>query len=142
LFQVRPRVWLIDIGTYYTVTPTLITLLSIPSGERIKVCGRITCNKKYVVYLLKCSCNFYYVGKTKCEVKTMICEHKSSIRNHDQKSPVARHFNSHNHELSALLYMGIELVKAPYRGGDGDTLLLQRYILDRLLGHSCPSRPY
>lgn len=67
-------------------------------GEMIKVSGRIT---GYVVYLLKCS--FYYVGKTKSELNTRICEHKSSICNHDEKSPVARHFNSHNHELSALL---------------------------------------
>lgn len=68
-------------------------------GGRIKVRGRITCNTKYVVYLLKRFCNFYYVGKTKREFR--ICEHKSVICNHDEKSPVARHFNSYNHELSS-----------------------------------------
>lgn len=92
----------------------------------IKVRGTITCNTKYVVYLLKCPCNLYYVGKTKRELKTRICEHKCSIRNHDDKSSVARHFNSHNHSLSDLHYMGIELVNMPRRGGNRDRILLQR----------------
>lgn len=96
------------------------------SGVDIKVRGRITCNTKYVVYLLKCPCNLYYVGKTKCELKTRICEHKCSIRNNDEKSSVARHFNSHKHTLSDLHYMGIETVSMPHRGGKRDKILLQR----------------
>lgn len=64
------------------------------------------------------SCNLCYVGKPKCELKTRICEHKYSIRNHDDKSSVARHFNSHNHSLSELYWMGIEKVKMPRRGAN------------------------
>lgn len=71
-----------------------------------------------MVYLLRCSCNLCYVGKTKCKLKTRICEHKHSIRNHDDKSSVARHFNSHKHSLSELYCMGIETVKMPRRGGN------------------------
>ena len=96
------------------------------SSVDIKVRGRITCYTRYVVYLLKCPCNLYYVGKTKRELKTRICEHKCSIRNHDDKSSVARHFNSLNHSLSDLHYMGIETVNMPRRGGDRDKILLQR----------------
>ena len=63
-----------------------------------------------------CSC---FVGQTKRELKTRICEHKSSVGNRKEKSPVAGHFKSHSHELSALRCIGIELVKAPRSGGDG-----------------------
>ncbi|XP_078019493.1 uncharacterized protein LOC117246924 isoform X1 [Epinephelus lanceolatus] len=96
------------------------------TGEIVKVKGRITCNTKFVVYLLKCPCNLYYVGKTKWELKTRICEHKCSIRNHDSKSAVARHFNSYYHTTADLRYMGIEAVKIPPRGGDQDKILLQK----------------
>lgn len=96
------------------------------TDKMIRVRGRITCNTKYVVYLLKCPCDLYYVGKTKRELKTRICEHKSSIRNHDEKSAVARHFNAVKHEARQLQYMGIEVVQTPRRGGDRDKLLLQR----------------
>jgi hypothetical protein len=75
------------------------------------------------------------VGKTKRELNTRICEHKSSSRNHDEKSPVARHFNCHNHGLEVpYVNTGIELVKVPHMGRDKDKLLLQRdtYWLDCL----------
>ena len=98
-----------------------------PKTKRvIKVKGRISCTTKWLVYLLCCSCPKYYVGKTKREFKTRICEHKCSIRRHDEKSPVARHFNSHGHTVGDLRYMGIETVRAPPRGGDRDRILLQR----------------
>ena len=96
------------------------------TGKRIQVKGRITCYTKNVIYLLKCPCNLYYVGKTKRELKTRICEHKCSIRRQDIKSSVARHFNSHNHTPADLRYMGIEVVSTPPRGGDKEKFLLQR----------------
>ena len=88
--------------------------------------GRITCKTKYVVYLLKCPCGFCYVGKTKRELKTRIIEHKSNIRNKDEKSPVARHFNNIKHDICTLRFQGIEVVNPMKRGGDRDRLLLQR----------------
>lgn len=51
------------------------------TGGDIKVRGRITCNTKYGVYLLKCR-------KTKRELKTRICENKCAICNLDVKSSV------------------------------------------------------
>ena len=96
------------------------------TGKKIKVRGRITCKSKYVVYLLKCPCGFCYVGKTKRELKTRIIEHKSNIRNKDEKSPVARHFNTTKHDICTLRFQGIEVVNPLKRGGDRDKLLLQR----------------
>lgn len=96
------------------------------TGRSFSVRGRITCRTTFVVYLLKCPCGFGYVGKTKRELRIRINEHKSNIRNHDIKSPVARHFNECGHDVCTLRFQGIELVKPLKRGGDRERLLLQR----------------
>ena len=96
------------------------------SGKKYAVKGRITCKTKYVVYLLKCPCGLCYVGKTIREIKTRFSEHKSSIRNNDEKSSVARHFNSVGHSVSSLRFQGIEVVNPLKRGGDRDRALLQK----------------
>lgn len=67
-----------------------------------------------------------YVGKTTRALKTRIAEHRSNIRNHDTKSPVAVHFTMKKHNVSSLKYVGIEQVKLPPRGGDINSLLLKR----------------
>ena len=94
--------------------------------EKIKVRGRISCRSTYIVYLLKCCCGYAYVGKTKRELRTRITEHKSNIRNKDEKSPVARHFTTAGHTVCDLKFQGIEHVKPINRGGNRDKLLLQR----------------
>ena len=53
-------------------------------------------------------------------------EHKSSIRNNDEKSPVARHFNAVGHKVCSLRFQGIEVVQPLKRGGDREKRLLQR----------------
>ncbi len=78
------------------------------------------------MYLLKCPCGLCYVGKTKRELRIRISEHKSSIRNSDEKSSVARHFNSAGHDVCSLRFQGIEEVKPLKRGGDREKALLQR----------------
>ena len=56
-----------------------------------------------------------------------IREHKSSIRNKDEKSPVARHFNTVGHDVCTLRFQGIEVANPLIkRGGDRDKVLLQR----------------
>lgn len=96
------------------------------TGTKMKVRGRITCRSTHVVDLLKCPCALCYVGKTKRELRVRICEHKSSIRNRDERSPVARHFNSAGHGVCMLRFTGIEVVRSSLRGGDGEKKLLQR----------------
>ena len=96
------------------------------SGKKYAVKGRISCKTKYVVYMLKCPCGLCYVGKTIREIKTRFSEHKSAIRNKDEKSSVARHFNTVGHEVCTLRFQGIEVVNPLKRGGDRDKVLLQR----------------
>ena len=96
------------------------------TGKTIKVKGRITCKTKYVVYLIKCPCGYCYIGKTTRELKTRITEHKSNIRNRDERSPIARHFNDAKHDICTLRFQGIAVVHPLPRGGDRDQALLQQ----------------
>ena len=54
---------------------------------------------------LKCPCGFCYVGKTKKKLRIRISEHKSSIRNRDERSPVA--------STLILLAMSLAMVQGP-----------------------------
>lgn len=96
------------------------------TGKTFKISGVITCNTNNVIYMLKCPCGLAYIGKTTRPLKTRISEHRSNIRNHDKKSPVAIHFTQAQHNVSALRYLGIEQVKLTSRGGDINSLLLKR----------------
>lgn len=107
------------------------------TGKSYRIKGVISCNTNNVIYMLKCPCGLAYIGKTNRPLKNRISEHRSNIRNHDQKSPVALHFAHAKHSVSSLKYTGIEKVNSPRRGGDMDTILLQReafwiYTLDTL----------
>ena len=96
------------------------------SGKKFFIKNRICCRTRFVVYLLKCPCGLVYVGKTTRELRIRISEHKSNIRNKDEKSSVARHFNVAGHEVCSLRFQGIEVVSPLKRGGDRDRALLQR----------------
>ncbi|XP_041922081.1 uncharacterized protein LOC121685553 [Alosa sapidissima] len=107
------------------------------TGKSFNIKGTITCNTSNVIYMLKCPCGLAYIGKTTRPLKTRISEHRSNIRNHDPKSPVAVHFTQCSDNLSSLRYCGIEVVKTPTRGGDINSLLLKKeafwiYTLDTL----------
>ncbi|CAH2299960.1 Hypothetical predicted protein, partial [Pelobates cultripes] len=49
-------------------------------GQQIKLKGFFTCQTDFVVYLLKCPCGLGYVGKTICDFKERVSQHKTSIR--------------------------------------------------------------
>ena len=96
------------------------------SGRKIPIKGVIRCSTEGVIYLLSCPCGKAYVGKTTRALKVCIAEHRSSIRCKNTTYPVAAHFVEANHTVSSLRYIGIEQVSKPRRGGDFDSLLLQR----------------
>lgn len=107
------------------------------TGKNYKIKGVISCHTPNVIYMLKCPCGLAYIGKTTRPLKNRISEHRSNIRNHDQKSPVALHFSQAQHNVSTLKYIGIEQVHLPKRGGNIDNILLKReafwiYTLDTL----------
>ena len=96
------------------------------TGKAFNVRGIILCKTTNVIYMLKCPCGLAYIGKTSRALKTRISEHRSNIRNHDKKSPVAVHFSTLKHSVSTLSYVALEHVQLPRRGGDINSLLLKR----------------
>lgn len=89
--------------------------------------GFINCNSEYVVYLLKCPCGCFYVGRTKRKLKERFYEHKYAIRVKNDDYPMAKHYKDvHHSDPSSLKIQGVEIVKTSIRGGDKLKLLLQR----------------
>ncbi len=79
--------------------------------------------------MLKCPCGLAYVGKTSRTLKNRISEHRCAIRNHDQKSPVANHFNSFNHPVASFSYISTDVTEtcpAPMQRGDINNLFSKR----------------
>ncbi|XP_075455132.1 uncharacterized protein LOC142494549 [Ascaphus truei] len=104
------------------------------SGKAIKIKDYMNCESKFVVYIIRCPCDLYYIGKTTRMLKERMSLHRSSIRkalldstnNEDLKlQPVARHFKDHKHSLATLRCMPIMQAHAGPRGGDRGKLLLQ-----------------
>lgn len=62
-------------------------LLSSP----INIRGEISCTTN-VSYMLKCPRGKAYIGKTRRAPKARTAEHRSAIRNGDERSPLAIHF--------------------------------------------------
>lgn len=54
--------------------------------------------------------------------------YKCSIKNRDERSPVARAFNSAGHGVWSLCFMGIMTVRSLWRGGDRERMWLKQSI--------------
>ncbi|OCT82311.1 hypothetical protein XELAEV_18024832mg [Xenopus laevis] len=102
-------------------------------GNNMQLNSYATCVSEYVVYMLKCPCGIVYVGQTIRKVKGRIKEHKGDNRNFKTDTttdtPVSRHFNLHNHHVSQLKWLVLEVVELPHRGGDIRKILLQKEAL-------------
>ena len=64
---------------------------------------KVSCETKNVIYCLECTyCGKQYVGETKRSFRIRISEHMGDVRNHRNHKPVAKHFNSRNHNLKCI----------------------------------------
>ena len=112
--------------TQCTYTKRCKTFTHPHTGQNIPIKGSITCSSTHVIYIIRCQCGLTYVGKTSRELRTRISEHRSRIRNGDERSPVAAHFKAAGHNLNTFRYLGVEKVERSRRGGDIEKKLLQR----------------
>ncbi|CAJ0950515.1 unnamed protein product, partial [Ranitomeya imitator] len=81
----------------------------------------LTCNSDYVIYLLMCPCNLWYIGETICAFKVRMNQHRCTIRKKRMDLPVPKHFTEHNHTEKELKFKIIDAVPPPKeRGGDRD----------------------
>ena len=77
----------------------------------------ISCHTEGVVYVLQCSCNLQYVGRTKRALMVRIKEHVVNIENGFPKHNVSRHFaEKHNKDPKQLMFWGIDKFNKPWRG--------------------------
>lgn len=88
------------------------------------------CQTNNVMYLLKCPCGLAYMEKTTRPLKTTILKDRSNICTHETKSSSALHFTQAVHNVPTLNYCGIEAIKPQQRGGDLNSLLKERSVLD------------
>jgi hypothetical protein len=72
---------------------------------------KVTCESANVIYCINCKqCGKQYVGETKRKFRIRINEHLGDIRNKRNHKPVARHFNSKNHNIKCVSASIIELL--------------------------------
>ena len=87
------------------------------TGETHVIKDFIGCHTEGVVYVLQCSCNLQYVGRTKRALKVRIKEHVENIIKGFPKHNVSRHFDQiHNRDPTQLQFRGIEKYNPSWRG--------------------------
>lgn len=87
------------------------------TGQNFIIRDFIGCHTEGVVYVLQCSCNLQYVGRTKRALKTRIKEHVQNIKSGFLKHNVSKHFALvHNRDPTHLQFWGIEKHKPMWRG--------------------------
>lgn len=114
--------------------------------REFKIRHTISCNTKWVVYLVSCLCNLKYASLTSREFKRRVREHVLGIvaasgeYDNIHLKTLPRHFKKfHNCDPSVLKVRGIDRVLLTSRGGGGglDWLLSQKeakwiYFLSRM----------
>lgn len=87
---------------------------------------RITCLDSGIIYLMRCDCQAFYIGKTRRQFQRRIHDHICAIANVKIKTPIAYHMGLiHNFDLSMLHFVALECITMMERGGDWDQLLLR-----------------
>ena len=87
------------------------------TGETHVIKDFIGCHTEGVVYVLQCSCNLQYVGRTKRALKVRVSEHVENIIKGFPKHSVSRHFDQvHNRDPTQLQFWGVEKYNPSWRG--------------------------
>ena len=102
------------------------TIIPLPNGQTHSVRHRVSCQTIGVVYLAKCLCGCFYVGKTKRPFYKRIKDHVDPTRKRLMTTTVSRHLGrEHNFALDMIKFTALEHVPAHARGGGIDRTLLQ-----------------
>lgn len=87
------------------------TFTSTHNNKSFKVRGQINCKTTNIIYLVTCTkCHQQYVGETSRSLADRLTDHRSCIRL-NKTTPLALHFNKHNHSLEDVTIMGIERLR-------------------------------
>ncbi|OCT58240.1 hypothetical protein XELAEV_180024281mg, partial [Xenopus laevis] len=86
----------------------------------------INCKTTGVIYVMECTCDKRYVGKTKREFRRRIMEHVGDVRN-KRNTSIANHINDyHKGDCNMMKFTAVDHIASTTRIGDIDRKLLQR----------------
>lgn len=90
---------------------------STTTGQTYPIRDFISCHTEGVVYVLQCTCNLQYVGRTKRPLMVRIREHIQNIKKGFPKHSVSKHFALvHDKNPAHLTFWAIEKYKKHWRG--------------------------
>lgn len=99
-------------------TKTATSFPSVVTGGEYDIRQFITCDTRYVTYLLMCPCNFQYVGRTTRTLAKRVGEHIDNIKKGFKHHSVSNHFRLMHKDPSLLRFWGIDRVRQHWRGTD------------------------
>lgn len=111
------------------------TSLCLPNAERFGPRCYATCNTPGVIYLMKCRCGAFYVGKMICPLKKRFYDHICYSQSAKMLTPVSRHLGLyHRFDTTMIQFIVLEVVPQDPCGGNWDKRILQKetYWIERL----------
>lgn len=101
----------------------------LPNGETFASRTLANCGTKGVIYLMNCTCQAFYEGKTIRELRQRIGDHLYDSEN-GKLTTIGRHIGLyHRFDNSVVKFLVLEVVQPNPRGGDWDRSILQREAL-------------
>jgi hypothetical protein len=71
----------------------------------------VSCESRNVIYCIECTqCGKQYIGETKRSFRIRISEHIGDVKNNRNYKPVAKHFNSRNHNIRNMKKTILEII--------------------------------
>ena len=104
--------------------------IHLPSGKLLNIKHFVTCSTEFVVYVLRCSCGLFYVGRTIRALRARIGDHRRLIKKGCTEHSVPRHFNlCHNKDFKHLEVFVIEHIpKGTLTANERFSLLCRREV--------------
>ncbi|KAJ1169165.1 hypothetical protein NDU88_001071, partial [Pleurodeles waltl] len=61
------------------------------AGDQFRINYNITCDSKFIIYMITCKCGLYYVGSTIRSLRIRVSEHYRALRQDDDRYPIVTH---------------------------------------------------
>lgn len=98
----------------------------LPNGRPFKAKHYSNCQTTGVVYLILCSCNCFYIGKTIQKLWQRLYRHIKSMETANPDLPLGRHVaQTHNGVCPTISVLALDRLHQSPQGGDYDKYLLQ-----------------
>lgn len=103
------------------------TRFCLPNGERFSPQFHATCNTSGVIYLIRCKCGAFYVGKTIRQFKKRIYDQIYYSQFAKMLTPVSHHLCLYNKfDTTMVHFIVLEVILQDSRGSNWDKRSLQK----------------